>query len=133
MSDDPRPGERVVERWRLAADALGMSGGERAAYVRFWRSFWRRTVLELMEQGTWEPRDERLLAEFVEWSRLADFHARAAAAAPYVKSSASGRVFAHPGWRLEREARREARLVADRLLLGVAFGDDDAPFDQVGL
>jgi hypothetical protein len=123
------PHERLLKTWREAARHLKVDS---PAYVRRWTKFWTGCILELQKQQTWEDRDVRLLEEFVEWTRKADFHATLAGAAPY-QVHESGRTFAHPGFRLEQDARREARVVAEKLLLGetsapdAGDGEDDGP------
>lgn len=134
VSDIPKVPAEVLERWRIAAGALECSPVQITAYLRFWRRFWRQVVIELQDQGTWRDRDVRLVVEFVDWVRLADFHARQAAQAPYRLHPQSGRVFAHPGWRLEISARREARIVAGLLGLGARFAaGPSGGTDQAGL
>lgn len=109
------PSTELRDRWELDADSLGVAA---KAYIAKWRKFWTTTLEELQDQETWEDRDIVRLAEYVEWMRKADFHGTKAAAAPY-KVGDSGRVYAHPGFKLEQEARREARIVAAQLLLGL--------------
>lgn len=117
----PPPDIRAL--WRQSALELGLQARRIVAYQAKWLRFHKDVLDELREQGTWEDRDVRLLIEFVEWTRKGDMHARMANADPYRVHVESGRVFAHPGFKLEAEARREARIVAEKLMLGEVFDD----------
>lgn len=99
--------------WKQRGDML-----DDPDYDTRWVKYWKAVLDQLRDQGTWDDRDVGLLAEFVEWSRLADDHQREAEDAPYRVHAESGRVFAHPGFAHARDARREAREVRRELGLG---------------
>lgn len=132
------PRRPLRDAWAARGRALKDRG-----YSARWLRFWKATLDTLREQGTWDDRDVDVLAEYVEWRRLAEQHQREAEASPYQEHSESGRVFAHPGFAQARDARREAREVARQLLLTPEArreagldeeGDDDVPTgDQAGL
>lgn len=122
------PAPELLKLWKAAGTELyPRSSQAQTAYVRRWRSFWNKVLDELRDQNTWEDRDLRLLAEFVEWTRKADFHHRMAAADPYTTHLESGRTFAHPGWKLEEAAAQQARIVAEKLLLGEIEPEPEDP------
>lgn len=115
-------------------------------YDRRWLAFWKQTLDQLRDQRTWEDCDVPLLDEFVKWVRQAEDHRAAAESDAYQTHTESRRVFAHPGFGLERAARQEARAVARLLAIDPearweagaggepAGGEDDAPeSDQAGL
>jgi phage terminase small subunit len=111
-------------------------------YDARWLAAWKETLDLLRDQGTWDDRDLRLLAEYIDWRRLGDDHQAEAEQDPYRVHAESGRVFAHPGFQNAVAARREARAVAQLLLLspdarreaGLDDGGEDGPNgDQAGL
>lgn len=113
--------------WRQAAGHLGVA---EQTYVTRWLRFWTRALEELQDREIWVDTDVRLLAEFVEFNRQADFHLRNANANPYRTHTDSGRVFAHPGFALSRDARVQARVVADRL--GLSAPEEDEADEGAG-
>lgn len=99
--------------WKARGKLLGDRG-----YDARWLRFWKAILDQLRDQQTWDDRDVRLLAEFVEWCRLAEDHQREAESEPYAMHPESGRRFAHPGFDKARDARVQAREVARELGLG---------------
>jgi phage terminase small subunit len=105
-----------------------------------WKKLWRAVHRQLADEDRWDDGLVPLLADYVQARKLAAEHQEAADDQPYTENDA-GRAFAHPGFRLAADARREARELAD--LLGLIpeidpFDDDDEPpdgpeGDQAGL
>jgi phage terminase small subunit len=131
------PPKRTRDAWRTRGRELGDKD-----YAARWLRFWKATLDACRDQATWEDRDVGILAEFVDWSRLAADHQAEAESSPYQTHEESGRKFAHPGFVLARDARREARVLAAELLLTpesrrLAGYDEEAPDapkgDQAGL
>lgn len=116
------PSKKLRTEWRKTAEHIGDAP---QTYVSEWLKFWTAALDELIEQETWEDRDVRVLEEYVEQKRLADFHGRKANADPYRTHRESGRTFAHPGFKLQQDALVRAGVIAERLLLGVDLGDED--------
>lgn len=107
------PSDELRAVWTQRGDMADDPG-----YDGRWLRFWKSTLDQLRDQGTWDDRDVGLLSEYVEWCRLADDHQREAEDNPYRVHAESGRVFAHPGFTHARDARREAREVRRELGLG---------------
>lgn len=121
------PTDKTRKQWRVAAGKLAVEVDDQISpdtYVKDWMKFWKDALDELRDQNTWEDRDVRRLAEYVEWMRLADFHGRIANADPY-NTGDSGRTFAHPGFKLQQDAMIQARIVAEKLLIGVELSEGD--------
>ena len=101
-----------------------------------WVRLWYSTLDVLLEQGTWRPEQRRDLEAYCHACRLSEFHRRQAENEPYTAHAESGRVFAHPGFGLARDAQREQRALAEVLVLtagarkahGVPDGSEEDPF-----
>jgi phage terminase small subunit len=131
------PGKELRQLWKQRGEML-----EDPDYDARWFAVWKVTLDLCRDQETWDDRDLHLLAEYVEWRRLAEDHRSEAEGDPYQTHEESGRVFAHPGFQNALAARREARTVAEQLCLtpearraaGLDDGGDDGPIgDQAGL
>jgi hypothetical protein len=119
-----RPNERTVEEWDHAERELV---NERGYAVR-WRGVWTETARRsaaLLE--SWEAVDIELVDDYVRARRLEELHRLFAQDEPYSHTAAGG-TKPHPGWRLSREAGRDARRLARELGISVPpMSDDDAP------
>jgi phage terminase small subunit len=82
-----------------------------------WVRLWYATLDALLDQGTWRPEQRGDLEAYVNACRLSRFHREEAERDPYRVHADSGRVFAHPGFGLARDAQREQRALADALVL----------------
>jgi phage terminase small subunit len=96
-----------------------------------WLELWKSTLKVLKKQGTWKPELRPQLEAYVNYLRLAKQHRAAAEGNDFTEHPESGRVFAHPGFALARDAEREARALAEVLVLTPtsrrAHGIDDDP------
>jgi phage terminase small subunit len=131
------PSKELRAIWRKRGEML-----DDPDYDARWLAAWKATLDTCRDQETWDDRDLHLLAEYIDWRRLAQDHQAEAEDDPYRVHEESGRVFAHPGFQNALAARREARVVAEQLCLspdarrgaGLDDGGEDGPSgDQAGL
>lgn len=90
---------------------------EREAGNPEWVDLWRSTLKILKKQDTWKPELRPQLEAYVNYLRLARNHREQAERNGFTEHPESGRVFAHPGFNLARDAEKEARAVAEVLVL----------------
>jgi len=100
-----------------------------------WLELWKSTLKILKDQKTWTPELRPRLEHYVNYLRLAHTYRVEAERVGFTTHPESGRVFAHPGASLARDYEREARALAEVLVLTPASrrahgidddeGDDD--------
>jgi phage terminase small subunit len=102
-----RPVSEIAPRWALA---------QRKAGDKRWAVMWDQKLKVLKDQGTWSPDLREFLEDYLWYRRQADAHRGEAALDPFFTNE-HGRTFAHPGFAMAREDEREARALADLLVL----------------